>query len=325
LCPSQSLVAGQDITDVAIDSSMAYFTVGQQGTTVPTSPNGLVQAVPLGGGAVVTLATAQDFPSSIAAGASDVYWTDKTEQGGFIGSVMMIAKTGGTPVALASSLDYADSVAVGNVTVTVGGTTTTFEEVAFTSEHTDFHNYIQTIAPSSGVSQMGMGFGGIVFAGSNLYWSGAGGIMSAPALAGVGSPTTIVANQSGGAGIAIDSANVYWADYNDSAIILESGSTLPTSPGYVMQAPLAGGTPITLYTVPANFDGPKGIAVDASFVYFSYWDVGHSIAYLAKVPIGGGTAITLAAIPNAATYGRLSLDASSVYWVAGGGVWKTTK
>jgi hypothetical protein len=90
--------------------------------------------------------------------------------------------------------------------------------------------------------------------------------------------------------IAVDSMNVYWT----------------TGRGAVMQMPTGGGTPIAI----ASDQGfPRGIAVDATSVYFTTFDTGT----VKKVPIGGGIVTTLASGQDAPA--AIVVHGDTAYWL----------
>jgi sugar lactone lactonase YvrE len=78
--------------------------------------------------------------------------------------------------------------------------------------------------------------------------------------------------------------------------------------GSVRRVARGGGTPTTLAS---GLDHPNGIALDASFVYFSEWGSQGSVG-IGKVPIAGGAVVSLAATHGGVT--ALAIDADSVYW-----------
>jgi hypothetical protein len=98
-----------------------------------------------------------------------------------------------------------------------------------------------------------------------------------------GTPTTLVSNQDYPWAIAVDNNNVYWTNYGNSGAV--SGGM--TTTGAVLQAPIGGGTVVTLAQ---GLEDPYGIALDAQNVYFTTYAGGR----VKKVPIGGGTVVVLA-------------------------------
>jgi hypothetical protein len=139
------------------------------------------------------------------------------------------------------------------------------------------------------------------------------------------------------AGIAVDSANVYWTNAawakgsgwgsvmtvpigGGSPTVLASGLDAPTGiamtathvywasssmNGAVMRVPLAGGTPTAIATGLAM---PAGIAVDAANVYWTNSEGGTVM----KAPLDGG-AITVLASNQSGPHG-IVVDAANVYW-----------
>jgi sugar lactone lactonase YvrE len=82
--------------------------------------------------------------------------------------------------------------------------------------------------------------------------------------------------------------------------------------------PLGGGTSVVLAS---GLSQPNGIAVDASFVYFTC-DGDRTVR---KVPIGGGAPVVLATAQGAPS--GIALDDTAVYWTSqsGGTVMRLAK
>ena len=91
--------------------------------------------------------------------------------------------------------------------------------------------------------------------------TGAGTIALAP-LDG-GRPTTIVAIANAN-GVAVDSVNIYWTDFNENA---------------VLAAPIAGGNPVTLASDQTN---PYDIVLDDTSVYWTNYSSTGLIMKVAK-------------------------------------------
>ena len=78
--------------------------------------------------------------------------------------------------------------------------------------------------------------------------------------------------------VTVDADAVYWSTYN--------------SPGTVMRAPLAGGTPATLAQ---GQNGPRNIAVvGASAYWINLWIFGNNTGAVLTAPVAGGTPAPLA-------------------------------
>jgi sugar lactone lactonase YvrE len=118
-----------------------------------------------------------------------------------------------------------------------------------------------------------------------------------------GGTTTLYQSKNQPGAIALDAENAYWV--TDGTF---SGNT---SSGLVLKSPLGGGTITTLASGLQN-SSARGIAVDASYVYWTNSDSGTVM----KVPRCGGPTTTLA---SGQTHpAAIAVDATSVYWANSG-------
>lgn len=108
----------------------------------------------------------------------------------------------------------------------------------------------------------------------------------------------LATNQNGARGIAVDGTSIYWATQTD---------------GTIMKMALGGGNPTPL----ATNQSPYGIAVDASFVY---WTSGQNVM---RVGIGGGSPSVVTT--DASVASSIAVDASFVYWTGANKVMKAPK
>ena len=241
---------------LAIDANSVYWVTGAY-----------VMKTGLGGGTPTTLAGAGDG-FSLAVDSVSVYWTS-----GGTNSVLSVPIAGGAPVTLCPSIAQPEyGMAVNGSSVywvaqsgmmsvpLAGGTPATIapgSALQFTAlDATYVYWATQSVvlrAPLGGGTPTTMGSGfvirGLAVNGGNVFWSdlSAGTIMSAPL--GGGSAVTLVSGRQSPGNIAIDSANIYWAE--------------AMSPGGVLRAPLAGGVPTTI-----ALGAPLRIAVDGTSVYW---------------------------------------------------------
>jgi hypothetical protein len=267
------------------------------------------------GGCVVSLASSPS-PGDLTVDSENIYWTDTS-----LSTVEKIGVAGGTPTMLASEFaPYAIAVDSQNVyfgTVSAimkvplgGGTPSTLapawdaNDIAVDATNvywTNFDGTVDAIAKGGGnsVTLLNAGEGqdssrGIAVDATNVYWGSASGVMTIP-LAG-GTATTLALFEGGADEIAIDTANVYFTQFNTN--VLQS-------------VELGGGVPKTLATPSAL--AINGMAIDSGNVYFTVDSA------LMKVPLGGGAPTTLVSDQSNLSNidGAIATDGRSVYWATG--------
>jgi len=108
---------------------------------------------------------------------------------------------------------------------------------------------------------------------------------------------TIAGGQSEPAGIAVDSAWVYWTANDPSSL----------TGGAVRKAPVGGGAVTDLAS---GRSGPNPITVDSTNVY---WGEATTLGIIMKVPIDGGAPTTLASGSDIFAFG-IAVDSTNVYW-----------
>ncbi len=313
-----TLASGSAPLGIAVDSQSVYWVNGGD----YGQANGTVTSVPLGGGAVVTLASGQDFPAYVAVDEAHAYWTNLRG-----GTVMQAGLHGESPVTLASSQIYPVGVAV-------DATSVYFTTAGEPGGATLGNDGTVMSVPIGGGPLVTIAGGlatphGIVVDSANVYWTTEGDttfdgtVMSAPLQAaqdagldsgmdagteaGTGTSVVLLAlAQPSAATLAIDSSALYWSDLGAGTIL-----ALPIGAD-------GGGVVVTLASGQVN---AYGLAVDGASVYWSTSASGGSVL---RVPLpswgsasDGGAPGTPVVIATGQGYPQaIAVNATSLFWTS---------
>jgi hypothetical protein len=278
-------------------------------------------SVPKQGGTVKTLAAGQQWPGAIAADTTGVYWLNQYDTvTATQGAVMELLPGTTAPATVLSSAGFSprflrvlsgvlyvvatdvDVLAPGTTGKSLGLDLTQAQAFAIDSQSLYWSSTASMMAPAT-ISRAPLG-------------TGPGGVPPVKVLATIGpndSPPLDVPD-----GLAVDTANVYFADttYTDSSQAKQSAAA-------IFPVPLDGdgGAPLLVVSVTTPSEQITALDTDGTNVYFTI------AQNLMKVPVAGGTPTTLASVPSPSGFplGDVKVDATSVYYAGPQGLTRLAK
>ncbi len=203
-----TLAAGQDPIDFVVDATHIYW------ANKDTEYSQSLKKMPVGGGAVTTLASGHLNPIQIALDASYVYWT-----GGIDSNVMRVSLAGGAVTALASGQEFPLGIAADATRVYWASDTN-----PSTVRSMPLGGGAVTISPAGQPSYIW----NIALDATSIYMVSQGGILTKVPLAG-GNPVELAPFDGKAKSynyVAVDATHVYW-----------------TTDDAVMKVPVGGGAP----------------------------------------------------------------------------------
>jgi hypothetical protein len=265
------------------------------------------------------IAPGRDSPWAIAVDRTSVYWTES-------GGVMSVPISGGaafprarTRSATALTVDaenlyFADATGIWSIPLGNGPPTRLFagptaaQGLAVDSLHvywTDSTTGSVMRVPRRGGTATVVATGqndptGIAIDSTQVVWSvGQPGSIETVLLSSGGLPIHLASGQNAPQQIALDAQNVYWTN------------GAGTSPGSVMEVPLAGGTPIALATGQIDPQGIAAASVPGAGTYV-YWVNTTGGTLMATAAIGGFQPTVLAS--GLGRPERIAVGTDSLYW-----------
>jgi hypothetical protein len=308
-CPSSCAQLGAQCGVVVVDPrcggkiDCGPCATGVCGAQIPNVCSPLVTPVPDAGAAIV-IADNLDSPTYIAVDTNNIYWTTYSATQG--GSVMMVSLGGGKPVTLASALGRPGGLALDAASV-------------YWTANVDAAGLLMKVGIRGGpvvtlVSVAGSpNFVGPTVAANTIYWSESTvqGAVWQTALDGSQSMLFVSNNEVPGQ-LTHDGTNLYWES--------QTG---------IWSAPLKGGVPTFLGSVPGGPGFGGSIAVDDRAVYSNPFTPLCTVWRTARIGGGGSSPLSLPGGPPClpVPIGRsVAVDGTSAYWTiparpgAGGGL-----
>ena len=309
-------------TDIVVDADYAYWV--DEAPTQNCSPpcSWVIERVPLDGGAIVDLATADRRIASIAIDADNLYWEEDSleplDPGCDCGSkILSVQKAGGNPVLLV------DGSLNGNLPpvppgftpaswLPTGGIALSAGDIVFAvsgNQKYDLKSVPKAGGPIANLATVAtpVGFASgtileLAVAGGDILWlDGGNAMLQSMPLAG-GAVTLLAGGLANPGGLAVNATTAYWTESGSY-----SGCCLVMGAGSVRKIPLSGGSAATAV---AGLDKPGAISLDgASIAWSEAWRI-------ARAPLIGGGAVT-AVSGVADNMPRIAISQSTVYLLDG--------
>jgi hypothetical protein len=263
---------------------------------------------------LVTLASGQRNPGTIAVDNDNVYWAN-TDSDHPNDSIVQVAKCGGAPITLVSGQPSIGGIAVHGANVYWGR-----------AQPREWPGHILRVPIGGGAVTTlvsGVYARALAVDDESIYWVNApwnepNSVMRVPVNG--GKPTTLYAASNAVSGprediesLALDLTNVYW-----SLIVTQPAA--PQSTSVVLATPLGGGETSTLTTlgnVPSSY--LSNIAVNATDLFWLRTAEDGGDTVVMRVPLAGGRPDALTT-PAYFRTGPLAADRERVYWVESSGL-----
>lgn len=316
----RDLVAGVT-ADIIVDDADVFWVNTVSSLSCSPSCTWVIQRVPLGGGAPVTLATVSRPVVALASDADNLYWEEgqlePVSPGCQCGSaVKSVPKAGGAAVLLVDSLlnGPPPPLPPGQVPASwypTGGLAVTPTQILFAVAGDSYElktvpisgGSVTTIASVSTSATFSLyAIRDLSVVGTRAYWiDAANGTLDTVPVAG-GDVTVLASGLGKPIALATSASTAFWTETG-----APSGCCLQEGMGSIRQVSLAGGPAGTLVS---GLDAPGAIAVDgANVAWAEAWRV-------ASEPVGGGPVTTIASGVSS-DMARIAVDGTRVFILDG--------